>query len=53
MAPLSWDNCVVLRALDTATINASIRLFEAVERRDGRRIPRFPTPRHADKMSGG
>jgi len=37
MAPLSWDNCVVLRALDTAPINASIRLFEAVVCRDGRR----------------
>jgi hypothetical protein len=39
MAPLSWDNCVVLRALDTAPINASIRLLEAAECRDGRRIP--------------
>jgi hypothetical protein len=39
MAPLSWDNCVVLRALDTASINASIRLFEAVECRDGRTHP--------------
>jgi hypothetical protein len=43
MAPLSWDNCVVLRALDTAPINASIRLFEAVECRHGRRIPPLST----------
>jgi hypothetical protein len=35
MAPLSWDSCVVSRALDTAPINASIRLLEAVECRDG------------------
>jgi hypothetical protein len=43
MAPLSWDNCVVLLALDTAPINASIRLLEAVDCRDGRRIPPLPT----------
>jgi hypothetical protein len=43
MAPLSWDSCVVLRALDTAPINASIRLLEAVECRDGPRIPPLPT----------
>jgi hypothetical protein len=43
MAPLSWDNCVVLRALDTAPIDTSIGLFEAVECRDGRRIPPLPT----------
>jgi hypothetical protein len=24
MAPLPWDNCVVLRALDTAPINAAV-----------------------------
>jgi hypothetical protein len=29
MAPLSWDNRVVLRALDTAPINASIELFRS------------------------
>jgi hypothetical protein len=43
MAPLSWDSCVVLRALDTAPINASIRFLEAVECRDGPRIPPLPT----------
>jgi hypothetical protein len=40
VASLSWDNCVVLRALDAVPI---IRLFKAVECLDRRRIPALST----------
>jgi hypothetical protein len=45
MAPLSWDNCVVLRALDAALINVSAAMADAPRR--------FPPPWHADPMPGG
>jgi hypothetical protein len=42
MAPLSWDNCVVLRALDAAPINASAAMADTSAASQLPGAPRLP-----------